>query len=173
MNSVRINATAIMNRLIPSAPFCQLHRIYKISFPDGKKYVGQTKKIPEDRVREHARPSSKSIVHDAMVNHESFSVEVLAIAGSHNVDSMEKVAIALEKSLRVDDGLNVTIGGKGVKLPDERYEKFAEEVRHVASLMRSKRFVSWDELFVKNETTLTENEFKAIEHLVKSAKKPT
>ena len=156
----------IMNRLMIGNS-CQLHRIYKISFENGRNYIGQTKKLPHERIKEHMRVSSKCTrVKEQMQNNIKFTVNVLAVTGSHNVDTTEKVAIALEKTMVAEDGLNMTIGGRGVKFPNEEYTKFSEEIRSLANELKNGRFVSWDVLFMKGHTVITEDEFIALRRLV-------
>lgn len=168
MSITRVAAQSTMNRIVKSSSYCQLHRIYKISFENGRNYVGQTKKFPEERVKEHTRPSSKCTFVKENMQNNKFSVETIAITGYHNVDVMEKVAIVLEKTMCHEGGLNITIGGPGVKKPDEKYDIFAKEVRDIAEQIRKNKFVSWDILFMKEKTNLTEEEFKAVMRLSQS-----
>ena len=102
------------------------------------------------------------------MKNNKFSVETLAITSSHNVDVMEKVAIVLEKTMCHENGLNIVIGGPGVKKPDEKYEIFAKEARDIAEQIKKNRFVSWDILFMKEKTSLTEEEFKSVVYFSKS-----
>jgi len=77
------------------------------------------------------------------------------------VHAVEKVAIALEDSTG-PTGLNITIGGAGVKKPDEKYDEYKNHVRDIYNRMKRGSFVSYDILLMKNETSLTEEEFNAI-----------
>jgi hypothetical protein len=167
MSVVRTAVANAMNRIIRSSgESCQLHRLYKISFANGKSYVGQTKKLPEERAREHARNSSKCTkVLEEMRRKTPFRVETIAVTGAHNIDALEKVAIAIEKTLVSYGGLNITVGGPGVKKANDEYEKFADEVKMVYAKIAKGHHVSYDIMFMKGETVLTEEEFKAIRTL--------
>ena len=168
MSSVRVAASSVMNRIAKSSGGqCQLHRLYKISFANGKTYVGQTKKLPHERAREHARKSSKcTMVAEQMQAQTPFEVETIAVTGTHDIDTLEKLAIAIEGSLVSRGGLNIAIGGPGVKKENEDYKKFADQVRMVHARMVRGHHVSYDTLFMKNDTLLTEEDFKALRKLV-------
>ena len=169
MNLVRAAATNAMNRVVRSSAgnSCQLHRLYKISFENGKAYIGQTKKLPHERAREHARKSSKcTMVAEQMQNKTPFEVQTLAVSGAHDIDALEKLAIAIEGSLVSRGGLNITIGGPGVKKENEDYKKFADQVRMVHARMVRGHHVSYDTLFMKNNTLLSEEDFNALRKLV-------
>jgi hypothetical protein len=168
MNPVRAAATTAMNRIARvSGGQCQLHRLYKLSFENGKSYVGQTKKLPHERAREHARKSSKcTMVAEQMRNQTPYRVDTIAVSGAHDIDTLEKLAIAIEDSLVSRGGLNITIGGPGVKKENEDYKKFADQVRMVHARMMRGHHVSYDTLFMKNDTLLSEDDFKALRKLV-------
>ena len=167
MNSVRFYAKLSMNRIInASGESCRLHRIYKISFPSGQKYIGQTMKMPEERLKEHHRESSKCHrLKQALKSNPSFNLNTIAVVGSHQVHAIEKIAIALEDSTG-PSGLNITIGGAGVKKPDVNYEKYKKQVNDIYDKLKRGSFVSYDVLFMKNETMLTEEEIEAIKRLL-------
>ncbi|AGE50220.1 GIY-YIG catalytic domain-containing endonuclease [Acanthocystis turfacea Chlorella virus Canal-1] len=168
MSSVRAAASSVMSRVArASGGQCQLHRLYKISFANGKTYIGQTKKLPHERAREHARKSSKcTMVAEQMQNKTPFQVETIAVTGSHDIDALEKLAIAIEGSLVSRGGLNIAVGGPGVKKENEAYKKFADQVRMVHARMARGHHVSYDTLFMKNDTLLSEEDFKALRKLV-------
>ncbi|AGE55709.1 GIY-YIG catalytic domain-containing endonuclease [Acanthocystis turfacea Chlorella virus MN0810.1] len=168
MSSIRMTASNVMSRIVKSSGGqCQLHRLYKISFANGKTYIGQTKKLPHERAREHARKSSKcTMVAEQMRNQTPFGVQTLAVTGSHDIDTLEKLAIAIEGSLVSRGGLNIAIGGPGVKKENEDYKKFADQVRMVHARMVRGHHVSYDIMFIKNNTLLSEEDFKALRKLV-------
>ncbi|AGE57429.1 GIY-YIG catalytic domain-containing endonuclease [Paramecium bursaria Chlorella virus NE-JV-4] len=173
MNSVRFYAQYSMSRLVnsvttfkSSGESCKLHRIYKISFPSGQKYIGQTVKMPNERLKEHQRESSKCHrLKHALRTNPDFKLDTVAIVGPHQVHAVEKVAIALEDSTG-PNGLNITIGGAGVKKPDEKYETYKMHVHDIYHRMKRGSFVSYDVLFMKNDTMLSEEEFQAIRRLL-------
>jgi aromatic ring-opening dioxygenase LigB subunit len=145
---------------------CKLHRIYKISFPSGQKYIGQTVKMPDERLKEHRRESSQCHrLKHALRSNLEFKLDTVAVVGPHQVHAVEKIAIALEDSTG-PDGLNITIGGAGVKKPNEKYEEYKKHVNDMYDKLKRGSFVSYDVLFMKNETMLTEEEFQAIKRLL-------
>ena len=171
MNPVRAAALNVMNRIVRSAggESCQLHRVYKISFSNGSSYVGQTKRLPHDRVKEHARISSKCTrVIEEMRKQNPFSVETLVVTGGHNIHALEKVAIAVEKTLVSHGGLNISVGGPGVKKANDEYEKFANEIRMLYAKMAKGHSISYDMMFMKGDTCVTEKEFDALKFLMKA-----
>ncbi|AGE58488.1 GIY-YIG catalytic domain-containing endonuclease [Paramecium bursaria Chlorella virus NY2B] len=173
MNSVRYYAQYSMIRIMNNVSTfkstgysCKLHRIYKISFPSGQKYIGQTGRMPNERLKEHRRESSKCHkLKDALRSNTDFKMNTIAIVGSHQVDAIEKIAIALEDSTG-PDGLNITIGGMGVKKPDEKYEVYKRHVNDIYDRMKRGSFISYDILFMKNDTMLSEEEFQAIKRFL-------
>lgn len=165
MNNVRMFAQLSMNRIIPCANACRLHRIYKISFASGDKYVGQTSKFPEQRLKEHMRDSSKcTMLKEALKTNKEHTLETLAIVGPHQIDVFERVAIAMEDSVG-PEGLNMTVGGKGVKKPDAKYEKFSRDVRSLRDHLKNGHFVSYDMMLMKGELEMSEEEFDAVKRL--------
>jgi hypothetical protein len=103
---------------------CALHRVYRLVFPNGKSYVGQTRRLPRERFEEHAK--NGSLVRRAIDKHGASSVRVqtLAIVPETDVDLAEKVFIAAYDSL-VPSGYNIAGGGRGImKAPDAgEYQK--------------------------------------------------
>ena len=82
--------------------------IYKIeNLITGKVYIGQSKHI-EVRWQEHCRPSSNSIVGNAIHKYgkENFSFEILEECNSEELDSKEEYYIKLYNSV-VPNGYNV------------------------------------------------------------------
>jgi hypothetical protein len=156
---------AVATRITKSAgDACRLHRIYKISLGNGSKYVGQTNRFPEERFKEHARESSKCTLLKEALKMSPASIHTIAVVGPHEVDVFEKVAIAFENTV-VPDGLNMTVGGPGVKKRDEKYEKFRRDVCLVRNLM-AKGFVSYDILYTRGDISLTEDEFNAVKRFM-------
>jgi hypothetical protein len=171
MNQVRVAALNVMNRIVRSAggESCQLHRVYKISFSNGSSYVGQTKRLPHDRVKEHARISSKCTrVVEEMRKQTPFSIETLVVTGGHNIHALEKVAIVIENTLVTHGGLNIAIGGPGVKKANDEYEKFANEIRMLYAKMAKGHNISYDMMFMRGDTCVTETEFDALKFLMKA-----
>jgi hypothetical protein len=154
-----------MARIVSAADSCGLHRIYKVSFESGKKYVGQTKKLPTERLKEHKRESSKcELMKTALKTGDRHTLETVAIVGSHQKDVFERVAIAIEDSV-APNGLNMTVGGPGRKKPDEEYLRLSRDARIIGEKLKRGSFVSYDVLFMRGEIKMSQEEFDAIRRL--------
>lgn len=166
MSLTRVAVNAVANRIAKSAgDACRLHRIYKISLENGSKYVGQTNRFPAERFKEHARESSNCTLLKEALKTSPASIDTIAVVGPHQVDVFEKVAIAFENTV-TPDGLNMTVGGPGVKRRDQKYDKFRDDVSLVKILLATGKFVSYDVLFMKNAISMSEEEFNAVKRLV-------
>ena len=166
MSLTRMAVNAVATRIVKSAgDACRLHRIYKISLENGSKYIGQTNRFPAERFKEHVRESSKCTLLKDALKASPASIQTIAVVGPHQVDGFEKVAIAFENTV-TPDGLNMTIGGPGVKRRDEKYEKLRHDVSLVKTLLATGKFVSYDMLFMKGMISLTEDEFDAVKRLL-------
>ena len=163
MSLTRMTAVSIANRIASSAgEACRLHRIYRISVGD-LKYIGQTNRMPGERFKEHVRPASKCTLLKEALRTNHATLDTLAIVGPHDVNVVERVAIALENTVS-PDGLNISTGGGGVTRRDEKYEKFRRDVCLVRNLMK-KGLVSYDILFMRGDISLTTAEFDAVKRL--------
>ena len=166
MSLVRMAASAVASRIAKSSgDSCRLHRIYKIALGNGSKYIGQTNRFPAERFKEHTRESSKCSLLKEALKASPADIQTLAVIGPHQVDVFEKVAIALENTV-VPDGLNMTIGGPGVKRRDEKYERLRHDVSLVRTLLATGKFVSYDMLFMKGMISMTEEEFNTVKRLM-------
>ncbi len=124
---------------------CALHRVYRLVFPNGKSYVGQTRRLPRERFEEHAKNAKKeSVVRRAIDKHGAPSVKIqtLAIVPETDVDLAERIFIAAYDSL-VPCGYNVAGGGRGnMKPPDP------EETRTIRcafwTAKRAESFGEWE-----------------------------
>ena len=167
MSYVRHFAQMSMARVchtVPAAESCKLHRIYKVSFETGEKYIGQTSRMPKQRLKEHARDSSNcKLLKERLKSGTPHTLDVIAVSGSHNIDVLEKVAIALENTV-TPNGLNITIGGPGVKKSNAAYERFSRDAQMISKQLKKGSFVSYDILFMKQEIAMTEDEFNAIKY---------
>lgn len=166
MSLMRIATSSVANRIVKSTgEACRLHRIYKISLENGSKYIGQTNRLPEERFKEHVRESSKCTLLKDALKASPASIRTIAVIGPHQVDVFEKVAIAFENTV-VPDGLNMTIGGPGVKRRDEKYEKLRRDVSLVKNIFTTRKFISYDILFMKGMISMTEEEFNVVMRLM-------
>lgn len=165
MSLTRVAAASSAFRIVKSAgDACRLHRLYKISVGD-MKYIGQTNRMPEERFKEHSRHASKCTLLKEALRTDHATLETIAVVGPHEVDVMERVAIALENTVS-PDGYNISTGGPGVTRRDEKYEKFQRDIRLVRNLM-DKGLVSYDILRMRGDISLTQEEFNAVKRLVK------
>jgi hypothetical protein len=164
MSLVHMAASSVASRIVRSSEdACRLHRIYKISIGD-MKYIGQTNRMPEERFKEHVRESSKCTLLKEALRTNNATLDTLAIVGPHDVNVVERIAIALENTVS-PDGFNISTGGPGVTRRDEKYEKFRRDVCLVRNLM-NKGLVSYDILFMRGDISLTQEEFNAMKRLV-------
>ena len=164
MSITRMAASSVVNRIVKTTGgACRLHRIYKISIGD-MKYIGQTNRMPEERFKEHVRESSKCTLLKEALRTNNATLDTLAIVGPHDVDIVERIAIALENTVS-PDGFNISTGGPGVTRRDEKYEKFRRDVCLVRNLM-NKGLVSYDILFMRGDISLTQEEFNAVKRFV-------
>jgi len=164
MSITRMAASSVVNRIVKTTGgACRLHRIYKISIGD-MKYIGQTNRMPEERFKEHVRESSKCTLLKEALRTNNATLDTLAIVGPHDVDVVERIAIALENTVS-PDGFNISTGGPGVTRRDEKYEKFRRDVCLVRNLM-NKGLVSYDILFMRGDISLTQEEFNAVKRFV-------
>ena len=93
--------------------------IYKLTFPSGKLYIGQTKNL-EKRIKRHIRASRENInrpLYDAIRHYgeNSFSVDVLEECTIQNVDEREVYYIKTFDT-QVKNGYNLDGGGRSNRL---------------------------------------------------------
>lgn len=93
--------------------------LYRLTFPNGKSYIGITKRTAEKRFAAHVWHSigkkRKYAVHSAILKFgaDSVVVETLAVAAWSDLAELEIKAIA-EHGTRAPNGYNLTRGGDGV-----------------------------------------------------------
>lgn len=145
---------------------CCLHRIYKISMGKGN-YIGQTNRFPSERFKEHARESSKcTLLKEAIKNSAgNIKIETLAVVGSHQVNTFERVVIAMENTV-TPDGLNMTSGGPGVRRRDDKYDRLRHDISLIRSLISTGKIFSYNVLFLKGVIQMTEDEFKVVKRMI-------
>jgi group I intron endonuclease len=86
--------------------------IYCITFPSGKKYVGQTVQTIEERVKQHTRCKSCPLVYRALNKYSSYQVETLLQLNDNPdlLDMYEIKFIAMLNTLK-PNGYNLSTGG--------------------------------------------------------------
>ncbi len=91
--------------------------VYVLTFPNGKQYVGRTKKTADVRFRNHVRDSQKSKmpVHRAIRKFGAENVKVAILADGLSWSESAKVEIAWIAKLgtMMPGGYNLTAGGEG------------------------------------------------------------
>ncbi len=94
---------------------CTLHRVYRVLFPNGKSYVGQTRRMPHERLVEHSKGYGNTLMHRALTKYgmENVKLQTLLVVSHDDVDIAERVFIAAYDSL-VPSGYNIAGGGRGV-----------------------------------------------------------
>lgn len=96
-------------------------KIYKITFPNGKVYIGQTSGYFSVRKSQHinAAITPKQVVHKAIKKYgkDNLIWEILEIVNSSKeADEKEMYYIKLFNSLRGENGYNSTLGGDGHRI---------------------------------------------------------
>jgi group I intron endonuclease len=91
--------------------------LYKLTFPNGKSYIGITKHSIEHRIKIHIRASRsgrKLAIYNAIRKYgeDSFKVQVLAMDNPDNLPMLEISAIKRYGTFGVG-GYNLTAGGEG------------------------------------------------------------
>lgn len=100
--------------------------IYCLTFPNGKKYIGQTSRTVEERVQQHKSPSSSCrLVVFAYAKYGSFEVQVLNKVDNAKLDEYETYYIQHYNTL-VPNGYNLTTGGEGGIPSEETKQKMRE-----------------------------------------------
>lgn len=101
--------------------------LYKLTFPNGKEYIGVTRKTPMERFRGHrqaARAGNKCPVYKAWRALGEPRVAVLAIVEDGDLMAMEIRAIAAFGTL-TPGGYNMTIGGESPPMTPEVARKIS------------------------------------------------
>lgn len=87
--------------------------IYCLTFPNGKKYVGQTTRTVEKRIQKHKAPGNPCrLVAKAYEKYGSFDVETLIEVNNNELNYYEMYYIQHYDTL-VPNGYNLTTGGEG------------------------------------------------------------
>ena len=132
--------------------------IYRLLFPNGKSYIGQTHKTPEERYKGHcrdARNGGEYPVHYAIKKYgkESVKIETICEADSQeNLDELEIKYIADFNSLKDNGkGYNQTIGGGGTV-----GYKFTDEQRKNARVAQQKRKIERPDIAQNSSVFMTQ-----------------
>ena len=116
--------------------------IYKLTFPNGKVYIGQTLNSLSTRLSQHCNESKNTIKSRAIQKYKTFKVEILY--QGYNLNEKEIEYISFYNSTDSNYGYNMEIGGydrtkrnqetldkiskahKGKKLSEETRKKISE-----------------------------------------------
>jgi len=112
---------------------CALFRVYRLLFPNGKAYIGQTSSLPIVRFKKHATANSGSVVGRAIQKYgkDAVTIETLTVTGSHEIDDAERIFIAAYDTLAHNrGGYNVAPGGKGKTAATSRDIEVSRLVHH-------------------------------------------
>jgi len=91
-------------------------QLYRLSFPNGKKYIGITSKTAKERFKEHCAPSNRiNAVQHAIHKYGKESVKLTVLAECDNWELLNLAEIeAVEKfNTFYPNGYNLTLGGDG------------------------------------------------------------
>ena len=95
--------------------------IYCISFPNGKKYIGQTTKLVEERIKEHiivSKTDAQYLLSKAIRKYGEISIEYKSIDNACNRDELNQLEIQYiifyDTHYLKGYGYNMTDGGEGV-----------------------------------------------------------
>lgn len=140
--------------------------IYKMTFPNGKIYIGQTSQLLRERVRQHCSDAFNKESHTpkgrAIRKYLSLDIEV--IYEGDNLNDKEIELISLYNSVNKDVGYNLSLGGNGssgFKLSEETKKKISKSMsgRVILESTIRKREKS---IIVTDKFTLEEKKFRSI-----------
>lgn len=157
--------------------------LYRLSFPNGKAYIGVTVRTAERRFDEHVR-SSVSGRYDYAINRairkygrDAIKMETLAIADAYEyLLDLEQKAIAAFGTHR-PGGYNETVGGKGMagfKFSAESRARMADAGRRRAPISEETRLKLRQAMVGREPVkapilTKEENERRGLERLIRGA----
>lgn len=127
--------------------------IYRIVFPNGKSYIGQSKNIKQ-RIRHHNNPNNLETLVDKKIkekfpNHKVEQFEILEEIDSNNFQELnkkEQYYIKKYHSHISENGYNVSWGGQD-KSPGEILIKFSkEEALEIALLIKNNKTIRFEEI---------------------------
>lgn len=156
--------------VIPSQKFITMHLIYKINFPNGKVYVGQTnnlKKRMTDHLKE-ARKGSQIKVYRAIrkysITRDNFEVIEDNLENSNITNEREIYWIAFYDSYK--NGYNSTPGGdvSNINLKGENSSKsiFTNEEVRIIRVLRATMKYTKSEIYEQYKDRISESGFHKI-----------
>lgn len=108
--------------------------IYKMTFPNGKVYIGQTNQLLKTRLSRHCSEANNiksktynTIKSNAIRKYMEFKLEILHQADINCLDTLEQIYIAKYKSTNREFGYNLDSGGNSnKKLSEETKRKIGK-----------------------------------------------
>lgn len=98
--------------------------IYCLTFPNGKKYIGQTVQKLKTRLNQHSKQSYCTSVHRAINKYKTYTCEVLLEVEKTELDYYEEKLIK-ENNTLVPNGYNIRTGGNTSSFCEETREKMS------------------------------------------------
>lgn len=92
--------------------------IYCLTFPNGKKYIGQTKQPLKKRLKQHLKQTYCTAVHNAIKKYNEYKCEILLEVDNVHLDQHEAELIKQYNTL-VPNGYNIREGGKSSQFCNE------------------------------------------------------
>lgn len=123
--------------------------IYKLSFPNGKVYIGQTINVLFKRISSHCEEKNKSInpyKYNALKKYQTINVDILFKSESlEELNNKEEYYIKKYKSNQKEYGYNLTAGGDSVSNKINRpiylYDLNGKYVRQFKSVSEGERYL--------------------------------
>lgn len=84
--------------------------IYCLTFPNNKKYIGQTTRQLEQRLKQHHRSSDCVLLHNAINKYKNYNIEILLEINSEFLDFYEIKFIEIYNTI-YPYGYNIRHGG--------------------------------------------------------------
>ena len=103
--------------------------VYIYTFPNGKKYIGQTKYTLEQRAQRGSNYKSSPLVYHAIQKYgwDNIQKEIIECSSEEEMDSRERELIAKYKTTDINFGYNLEDGGnKNKHLSEETKKKLSE-----------------------------------------------
>lgn len=90
--------------------------VYIYTFPNGKKYVGQTTNTLEERAKRGDGYVNSPAVYNAIKKYKwkNLQIETFPCSSKEEMDALEKYYIKLYHTNQKEYGYNLTLGGEGV-----------------------------------------------------------
>lgn len=111
--------------------------IYCLTFPNGKKYIGQTTQQLKARLQQHSKQKYCIAVHNAIRKYKEYECEVLLEIDNASLDYYEEKLIKEHHTL-VPNGYNIRLGGRKSGFSQETIKKMSEshKGKHVSEAAR-------------------------------------